>query len=70
MTDQHTAEAPRVGGLGPRSATVTVTLRDGTTITTSTWSTCAGVGQFVADLLGEPTARAHTNLKEEPCSTG
>jgi hypothetical protein len=71
VTGQHNAEAPRLGGLGPRSATVTVTLRDGSTVSTFTWSTCAGVGQFVADLLGEPTARAHTNLeKESSCSTG
>jgi hypothetical protein len=66
-----TTEAPRLKSLGSKDATVTVTLRNGTTVATFTWDTCAGVGQFVADLLGEPTARAHTNLKEESsCSTG
>lgn len=63
MTDQHTAAAlPRLGGRGSKGATVTVTLRDGATVTAFTWDTCAGVGQFVADLLGEPTARHAADL--------
>jgi hypothetical protein len=66
-----TTEAPRLKSLGSKDATVTVTLRDGSTITTSVWDTCAGVATFVATFLGEPSARAHTNLEEESsCSTG
>lgn len=61
MTDQH-IPAGRPG------ATITVTMRDGRTVTTSTWNACAGVGRFVADLLGTPAATHTTTLKEDTCS--
>lgn len=56
MTDQHAAAPP--------AATITVILRDGRTVTTSTWSTCVGVGRFVESFLGAPTAR-HTATRQE-----
>ncbi|MEV4458490.1 hypothetical protein [Microbispora sp. NPDC049633] len=43
-----------------RSATVTVTRRDGDQITVSTWDTCTGVAEFVTTLLGPPAARTTT----------
>ncbi|MGW6498571.1 hypothetical protein [Nonomuraea angiospora] len=63
MTDQHTTTPVDTS----KGATVTVTLRDGTQVTTSTWSTCVGVGRFVTDLLGAPAARHTTTLKEPTC---
>ncbi|TYB50260.1 hypothetical protein FXF51_56900 [Nonomuraea sp. PA05] len=60
MTGQHTA-----------GASITVTLRDGSQVTTSTWNACVGVGRFVTDLLGPPAATHTTTIEEEePCSTG
>lgn len=59
MTDQRTAPAS--------GATITVTVRDGNTVTTTTWSTCAGVGRFVTDLLGEPAARHTIPVVEASC---
>ncbi|WP_067184541.1 hypothetical protein [Microtetraspora niveoalba] len=44
-----------------RSAQITVTTRDGDRVTVSTWSTCAGVGDFVSMLLGEPGSRVEVD---------
>lgn len=58
MTEQHQT-----------GATITVTLRDGRVVTTSTWSACLGVGAFVASFLGQPAARHTLTTEEDPCPT-
>lgn len=69
MSTTTRAPAQEGGGFplpGPvrRSATVTVTRRDGDQITVSTWDTCTGVAEFVSMLLGPPTARTTTGGTE------
>lgn len=67
MADQHTtAHLPQLQVRGPKSAVITVTERDGDRVTTSTWNACLGVSAFVRTFLGEPAARAHIGIKEEP----
>jgi hypothetical protein len=44
-----------------RSASVTVTTRDGDQVTVSTWDVCQGVADFVASLLGEPGEHVTAN---------
>lgn len=63
-TTREVLDGQPVEDLRAPSATVTVTLHDGRTVTVSTWSTCVGVGRFVTDLLGEPGARHTTTLGE------
>jgi hypothetical protein len=53
-------DTPRVH---QRAALVTVTTHDGDKVTVSTWTTCPGVGQFVAHFLGKPSSR-HTVHRE------
>lgn len=64
-----TTQAPATNGGGlptppTRTTSLTLTERVGDLVTVTTWETCAGVGQFIATLLGEPSARHTTNVKE------
>ncbi|GII63573.1 hypothetical protein Skr01_36580 [Sphaerisporangium krabiense] len=63
-TTEPLGVTPAAGGLTaalPRSATVTLTRRDGDRVTVSTWDTCVGVAGFVETLLGEPGQRAEVH---------
>ena len=55
---------PALRPLTPTGSQITVTERDGTQITTFTWSACLGVSTFLRGLLGEPAATASIEIRE------